>query len=831
MTDIYGGNTDSTFVGGLSTSEIDDLNIGDDLVKIDLSTPNTINLIAPNVLANGLPISVGGSGVNNPLTSDLSIGEYDITGLQFGQTLKGLNTQVILQNTNITTLEEKTVNITIASYPVSTTMVGILRTDTLTSGSLTSPLETSSITMNEGGIDIQSDALNFNSKTVLTTPFGAEIEATSFKKTLGTNIQYLMADGSTLTASANSGNSNFYLYNSSTNGDTTPANGLITYNNAVQSSATNIYISHRTRDNIDIEVFFKQLSTAVDVYIQDQSLSDNFIQYNITGTPAITGNSHVEIPVIVRTSAGTGSSNFPNGHNVLLSFFTNTIEIDTRISALETKTQNQTATSGSQTTFSGAGGIQCDKFVKTGGLSSQFLKADGSSESTTGTTLAQVRLDTQNIGTSVENVNTGFIGDLTASRFVKTAGLTTEFLKANGDTDSSAYIEGSLITNSSVPYINATGGISGATKNLFVMLGQNTIQSAISAITVGGSIFVSTGGSTENITCSNQNYVLSGTSCPSFTQTTQITGNLTIGATGLTSTRVRVQHMKFVGNLSFFNSLTQQELRTYFYNCDWSGTITFPTQTITATGLAIYFTDCTFSGASAITIPNQSLYTIFFTRCSFVGQTITNNLTAGNFSKLIFTDCSGLPTLSLGFCVLNGLNGTFTTTQGNFGGLVVGNNLINGSKKFVGTTTQSRTGIQTAVDVIPTVYGSKAFIANELVAGDIFKMTLVGQQSTPAGTTASFTANFFGYSYIFTFPTNTSGNFTIEINCFIRSLNVSTGGMVISHFSSVSSGSTTQSTTASVNGNTIGAHNFTLTYTADNASNTLVLYTCYMVRF
>jgi hypothetical protein len=46
--------------------------------------------------------------------------------------------------------------------------------------------------------------------------------------------------------------------------------------------------------------------------------------------------------------------------------------------------------------------------------------------------------------------------------------------------------------------------------------------------------------------------------------------------------------------------------------------------------------------------------------------------------------------------------------------------------------------------------------------------------------------------------------------------------MVISHFSSVSSGATTQSATASVNGNTIGAHTFTLTYTADNGSNSLV---------
>jgi hypothetical protein len=75
----------------------------------------------------------------------------------------------------------------------------------------------------------------------------------------GTSIQYMMANGTLLTQSANSGNSNFYLYNSGTSMAVTPADGYITYNNATQSLATIIYISHLTRDNIDIEVFFKQI--------------------------------------------------------------------------------------------------------------------------------------------------------------------------------------------------------------------------------------------------------------------------------------------------------------------------------------------------------------------------------------------------------------------------------------------------------------------------------------------------------------------------------------------------------------------------------------------
>ncbi len=61
----------------------------------------------------------------------------------------------------------------------------------------------------------------------------------------------------------------------------------------------------------------KQLTTLSDVYIQDQNISENFIQYNITGTPILSVGSNVTIPVIKRSSGGTGSTNFPSGHQVL----------------------------------------------------------------------------------------------------------------------------------------------------------------------------------------------------------------------------------------------------------------------------------------------------------------------------------------------------------------------------------------------------------------------------------------------------------------------------------------------------------------------------------
>ena len=90
---------------------------------------------------------------------------------------------------------------------------------------------------------------------IITNPYAGALQATSFQKTGGTGIQYLMADGTTLTQSANSGNSNFYLYTSKDGAGGPPiTSGTIEYSNAVQGSATVIWISPTTRDGINIEI-------------------------------------------------------------------------------------------------------------------------------------------------------------------------------------------------------------------------------------------------------------------------------------------------------------------------------------------------------------------------------------------------------------------------------------------------------------------------------------------------------------------------------------------------------------------------------------------------
>jgi hypothetical protein len=161
-----------------------------------------------------------------------------------------------------------------------------------------------------------------------------------------------MADGTSLQFSANSGNSNFYLYNSNDALTAPPAAGQVRYNNAQQSLATIVYINHLTSDAIDVEIFFNQLSSLNELYVQDRNSSINFIKYNITGTPTVFVNSYVSIPVIQSSFGGTGETSFGANHPALISFFTNTLEVDTRISTLETKTINQTAIAGT-TDFNG----------------------------------------------------------------------------------------------------------------------------------------------------------------------------------------------------------------------------------------------------------------------------------------------------------------------------------------------------------------------------------------------------------------------------------------------------------------------------------------------
>jgi len=155
----------------------------------------------------------------------------------------------------------------------------------------------------------------------------------------GSNSQYFTTDGGVGTPSS-SGSSNIYLYNSSTNTNLlTITSGQIRYNNSVQPTANQICISHLTRDNVDIDAFLELIAVNNIIYIQDQSTSLNYIKYKVLVVQSVPNNYYL-LDVQHLDSSGTGATNFPNGHDIFMSIYTDTATIDSRLNTLDTQVLN-----------------------------------------------------------------------------------------------------------------------------------------------------------------------------------------------------------------------------------------------------------------------------------------------------------------------------------------------------------------------------------------------------------------------------------------------------------------------------------------------------------
>ena len=198
-----------------------------------------------------------------------------------------------------------------------------------------------------------------------------------------------MGDGSVLMQSATSGQSYFYVYNnvgSSVTAITHNPHEII-FNHPVQALATMVFIHAATKDNIDVSVFLRQINLLNDLYIQDKQESGHFIKYNITGT-VVQNQATFGFPVVMANSGGIGYFSFGDNVNVLVSFFSNLTEVDTRLSAIENKTQNQTV-SGLNTTFTTGTSVICEtlqaSIIKTSDINTTALNGTMSiGNSTTG---------------------------------------------------------------------------------------------------------------------------------------------------------------------------------------------------------------------------------------------------------------------------------------------------------------------------------------------------------------------------------------------------------------------------------------------------------------
>jgi len=127
------------------------------------------------------------------------------------------------------------------------------------------------------------------------------------------------ADGAAGTNGTNGGSTNAWDYKAKTNATSGyPGNGYLLWNNATQTSATSILVSHLTDDDTDIELFLSFFVINQKIFIQNRDDSSQNQVWQITGTPTVTGantsTAYYTFPVTLVSSAGAA---FSNNHSIL----------------------------------------------------------------------------------------------------------------------------------------------------------------------------------------------------------------------------------------------------------------------------------------------------------------------------------------------------------------------------------------------------------------------------------------------------------------------------------------------------------------------------------
>jgi hypothetical protein len=96
-----------------------------------------------------------------------------------------------------------------------------------------------------------------------------------------------------------------------------PGSGFIIWNNATQTSSTEIRVSSFTDSTEDIGVFLASLTSGNKLIVQDRNNSSNYQQWQISGIPTVILNSYITIPVTLVSSAGTGTTGFADNAQLI----------------------------------------------------------------------------------------------------------------------------------------------------------------------------------------------------------------------------------------------------------------------------------------------------------------------------------------------------------------------------------------------------------------------------------------------------------------------------------------------------------------------------------
>lgn len=96
-----------------------------------------------------------------------------------------------------------------------------------------------------------------------------------------------------------------------------PTTGHIVWNTAIQANATELYLSHISGDNDDIDLFLSFISTGQRLLVQSRNNSTQYQTFAVSGTPTRLPdpNAYWLIPVTLESAAG---GDIANNHEVLV---------------------------------------------------------------------------------------------------------------------------------------------------------------------------------------------------------------------------------------------------------------------------------------------------------------------------------------------------------------------------------------------------------------------------------------------------------------------------------------------------------------------------------
>jgi hypothetical protein len=90
-----------------------------------------------------------------------------------------------------------------------------------------------------------------------------------------------------------------------------PGNTYVIWDNVTQISSTSVTLSHLTTDNVDVDIFLAAITVGSTLVIQDESNSNNYQKWTVSGSPILTPNTYVNIPMTYVTGGYSFSNDQP----------------------------------------------------------------------------------------------------------------------------------------------------------------------------------------------------------------------------------------------------------------------------------------------------------------------------------------------------------------------------------------------------------------------------------------------------------------------------------------------------------------------------------------